>query len=119
MAASDFAAELRELGYEVTEIAPDRVQFPFTIDVGPRQGELVSLGFVVPGDYRLTPPSGPHVSPRLFPLQSGGVHPTGGIHNSDFGLDFQYWSRPFPNWPASGRTTRVYMAFIRGLFASL
>jgi hypothetical protein len=119
MASVDFLAELRTLGFVLTEVDADKVTFPYEVPVGPRAGETIVLGFVVPGDYRASPPSGPHVSPPLYPLQSGGNHPTGGIHASPLGDAFQYWSRPFPGWAASGRTARDYMAFINGLFATL
>ena len=88
MGLDDFSDQLRGLGFEVERIGPDRVVFPYLIEVGPRVDDLIRLGFVVPGDYNLSCPSGPHVSPRLFPNQSGGLHPTGGIHDSDFGPDW-------------------------------
>lgn len=119
MAAADFIAELQALGYSIEELAPDRIVFPFEIPVGSRTGNLVRLGFIVPGDYRATPPSGPHVSPRLFPNRSGGDHPTGGIHDSDFGPDFHYWSRPFNEWAKTTRNASAYMRFIRRLFDTL
>lgn len=120
MGTADFLAQLRGLGLEVTEVASDKVTFPYEVPVGPRTGEALVLGFVLPGDFPLTCPSGPHVSPALFPIKSGGEHPTGGVHVSEaFGDGFQYWSRPFAGWAKSGRTAGAYMGFIRGLFATL
>lgn len=119
MALSEFLDQLRVLGLDIAPTAPDRVAFPYVIDVGPRAGELIHLGFIVPGDYNLACPSGPHVSPRLYPNQSGGTHPTGGVHDSPFGPDWQYWSRPFKEWAQSTRDARAYMAHIRHVFATL
>lgn len=122
MAATDFVNQLRELGYEVAELPPSLVHFPYTIPVGSRAGEVVDLAFSVPGDFPLQPPSGPCVSPQLLPLhpdQSIG-HPVGGVHSAPhLGAGWQYWSRPFPAWPQTDRTVRAYMAHIRHLFATL
>lgn len=119
MALGDFIDQLRALGFEVESVGPDQVVFPYLIDVGPRAGEPIRLGFVVPGDYNLSCPSDPHVSPRLFPNQSGGLHPTGGIHDSPLGPDWQYWSRPLKEWAQTTRNARAYMAHIRHLLATL
>lgn len=119
MAAGVFLDQLLALGFAVEPVAPDRVAFPYLIDVGPRVGELIRLGFIVPGDYNLSCPSGPHVSPRLYPNQGGGLHPSGGIHDSPFGSDWQYWSRPLKEWAHTTRNARAYMAHIRHLFATL
>ncbi len=119
MAAADFTEELRALGHDVIPVGDDKVQIPYEIPVGPRLGERIVLGFVAPPDYPASPPSGPHVSPPMFAIASGGSHPAGGIHSSPFGDGFQYWSRPFKDWPRTTRTARDYMAFIRQLFATL
>ncbi len=107
------------MGHDAVPVDGDKVRMPYEVPVGPRLGELITLGFVLPPDYPASPPSGPHVSPPMFALASGGSHPTGGIHASPFGGEFQYWSRPFPNWARTTRTARDYMAFIRQLFATL
>lgn len=66
----------------------------------PLRWKTFRLGFVVGNDFPLTPPSGPHVRARMHPIhpQSDLGHPRGGIHQSEFGSDWQYWSRPFPIW---------------------
>ena len=119
MAHSEFIDQLQSLGLDVEPIDPDRVAFPYVIEVGPRSGELIQLGFVIPADYNLSCPSGPHMSPRFYPNQSGGTHPTGGVADSPFGPDWHYWSRPFKEWAQSTRDARAYMAHIRHLFATL
>jgi len=116
MAQADFLAGLQALGYGATEVAPGRVALPYTIESGKFAGRRIQVGFDVPGDFNLTPPSGPHVSPRLLPHQSGGTHPNGGVHDSRFGSDWQYWSRPLSHWGQTAKTVKDVMAHIRHLF---
>lgn len=117
MAQADFLNELKALGYDAREIAPGRVVFAYAVESGRFAGRQIQLGFDVPGDWNLNPPSGPHVSPRLLPHQSGGTHPSGGIHESQhFGADWQYWSRPLSHWQQSTKDVRAVMAHVRHLF---
>lgn len=116
MAQADFLKQLKDLGYCATELASGRIVFPYTIASGKFAGQKVRLGFDVPGDFNLTPPSGPHISPRFHPNKSGGVHPDGGIQDSPFGPEWHYWSRPISHWNQSERDVRVVMAHIRHLF---
>jgi hypothetical protein len=125
MSAKDFFSELRALGYSVDEYPGDRAVVTFEVPVGRFAGRVIRLGFEVPGDYPMTPPSGPHISPPLLPLhpQNDIPHPLGGVHERPefakiVGGEWQYWSRPFPEWGSSEKTARVYMAFIRHLFAT-
>lgn len=116
MAQADFAAQLRELGYEVQEQVDGRSSFPYIVQSGRLVGQQIKLGFAVPPDFPLSPPSGPHVSPRLLPNQSSGAHPSGGIHDSPFGPEWQYWSRPLSHWNQTQRTVKDVMAHVRHLF---
>lgn len=119
-----FAAQLRGVGYEVTELPDGHVKFPYTVDVGRHASLTLEMGFVVPKDFPMTPPHGPHINKLLYPSKSGGTHPDGGIHPSTpnhskhFGPDWQHWSRPHPTWTEGPRTAVRYMAFIRGLWAT-
>ncbi len=116
---STFAEQLKGLGYDVKENG-DKVSFPFKIQTGKRTGEEITLGFVVPPDFLLNPPSGPHVCPRLLPINPAKApHPVGGVHESDFGKDWQYWSRPIEHWPQTRRNAADYMAHIHRLFETL
>jgi hypothetical protein len=116
---SSFGEQLKALGYEVTEQG-DRVSFPFKIETGKRAGEEVTLGFVVGGDFVLNPPSGPHVRPRLLPIHpEQAPHPVGGVHESPFGPEWQYWSRPVHHWQETRRNAVDYMAHIHRLFGTL
>lgn len=111
-AADDFAAQLRDLGFDVT-VTGLFVTFPFEIQSGGRSGLSVTLGIEVPSDFPATPPSGPHVRPKLG-------HPHGRVHPSPgFGTDGEYWSRPFELWPATNRSASDYMSHVRLLFSQL
>jgi hypothetical protein len=104
MAREDFIKQLKDIGYDVQQFPDGRVAFPYEIPCGRRAGEKITLGFIVPEDFHLTPPSGPHMSPCLLPLKSGGEHPSGGIHESpQFGASWQYWSRPLNHWNKTKR----------------
>lgn len=114
---SKMSEELKLLGYTVTEQA-DRVTFPFAVQTGKFAGQTISLGLIVPPDFPLTPPSGPHLSPRLLPINpQAGQHPLCGVQESPtFGGDWEYWSRPVPHWPQTERNAKAYMAHIHRLF---
>jgi hypothetical protein len=118
-----FAAGLRVLGYEPTllEQALDHVVFDYPVEIGRFKGQTVRLGFIVPQDFPNTPPSGPHVSPQILPIHpSNNVpHPAGGVHqgmSQNFtqhgGGQWEYWSRPCPNWVQSKKNVTTYMGHI-------
>jgi hypothetical protein len=109
-----FTKGLHELGYSpvALEGRPDHIVIDYVILTGRFADQKVQIGFVVPGDFPMTPPSGPHVSPQIHPMVSGGTHPTGGIHASPFGGGWQYWSRPFQNWAQSKKTVAAYMSHV-------
>jgi hypothetical protein len=120
MPKDEFIQQLRQMGYAVADLGGGRVAFPYEIPCGKFAGRKIKLGFTVPPDFPLTPPSGPHISPRLMPNQSGGAHPTGGIHDSpSFGTDWHYWSRPISHWNDTTRTVKDVMAHVRHLFDTL
>jgi hypothetical protein len=117
MAVQDFIDGLRNLGFEVRDLGSNRVAFPYIVPCGRFGDHAIELGFVVPSDFPLNPPGGPHVSPQLLPISGGGgAHPTGGVHASDFGPTWEYWSRPLSHWPSTARSVRDVMAHVRHLF---
>lgn len=117
MARQDFIDQLKALGFAPEELGSNRVCFYYTIPVGKFIGQQVKLGFVVGEDFPANPPGGLHVCPHLLPINGGGPHTSGGVHdNREFGIGWQYWSRPFPKWGNTDRTVRTYMAHIRHLF---
>jgi hypothetical protein len=117
---SAFMEGLRKLGLNPTQVPgqPEQVIIDYVVPAGSKAGREVKHGFVVPPDFPATPPSGPHVSPAIHPVQAGGSHPTGGVHASPFGAAWQYWSRPFPLWPQSARTAAAYMGHVYTLWAT-
>ena len=122
--AEKFAAGLRALGYNPTALPgkPDHLVFDYVVEDGKCAGMKVRHGIVVPADFDLTPPSGPHVSPSIHPIGGpSGQHPDGNIGESDFqdaGGQWQYWSRPFNDWAESKRDVAAYMRHVWRLWAT-
>lgn len=122
-----FVQGLIGLGYAPMSLPgkPDHVVIDYEVGSGRFSGTKVKLGFIVPGDFPLTAPSGPHVSPHIHPIRSDGQHPTGAVHKDHaapfqqaLGHEWQYWSRPFPDWAASKKTVAAYMSHIWRLWDS-
>lgn len=119
-----FAHGLREMGYDpqVVPGQPNHLYFDYEVPVGKFAGTLVKLGLVIPDPFPVSgTPSGPHVSPRLIPINPhAGPHPTHGVHESPFttllGGEWQYWSRPFPDWNSRKKTVAAYMSHIYRLW---
>jgi len=116
-----FIHGLTELEYSPMTLPgkPDHVVIDYVVPCGKFVNKKVRLGFIVPVDFPVTTPSGPHVSPYIHPIMSGGQHPTGGIHvthSKEFqestGEDWQYWSRPVPDWASRQKTVISYMSHI-------
>ncbi len=119
MGRPDFIAEFGALGFTVSELKDNIVVFQYEVPVGKFAGKKIQLGLQINGDAPLNPPPGPHVSPPLLPLRpTAEPHPLGGVHKSVLGDEWQYWSRPFPDWKEGERTARRYMAHIVNLFAT-
>jgi len=110
-----FQAGLRAVGYEPRQVVTAQNEeftvFDYEIEVGSRVGQTVQVGLQVPPDFSVTPPPGPHVSPRLN-------HPGGNVHPSSLGHEWEYWSRPAPNW-AADRSVGGYLRHVRTLFSQL
>lgn len=118
MAAKEFIDGLRALRYDVTERDANRVTFLYPVEVGKFAGQIVTIGYDVPGDFPLNAPGGPHVSPKLLPVTGGGgSHPSGAVHESPgFGPDFEYWSRPMHHWANTKRRVTDVLAYLHRLF---
>lgn len=117
-AREDFEDQLKALGFQPLARQDGRVSFPYSIPVGRFAGTDVTLGVEVPVDFPRTPPSGPHFTPRLQPINPGAAAHPDRAHESPFGPEWQYWSRPYPGWGRDGRSVASYMAFVRHLFAT-
>jgi hypothetical protein len=109
--AATLVAALTTSGYEVTVAQDQFAVFTYHIEVGSCAGQTVQIGLQIPGDWPLSPPPGPHVSPRLG-------HPQGAVHPSPLGPEWEYWSRPAQNWPVE-RTARAYLRHLRTLFSQI
>ncbi|MFG1926854.1 hypothetical protein [Cryptosporangium sp. NPDC048952] len=108
--AAALVAALTASGYEVLQQG-EFVTFAYRIEVGTRAGEEIRIGLQIPGDWPMSPPPGPHISPPFG-------HPGGAVHPSPLGTDWEYWSRPAQNWPAD-RTVRSYLRHLRTLFSQI
>lgn len=118
MPVLDFINQLKALGYEVTDHGDDKVSVPYVIPVGKFADRTIRLGFKVPPDFNLTPPTGPHITPKLLRANpASGTHPSHGVQDSSpFGPEWQYWSRPLHHWPQTQRTVKDVLAHVRHLF---
>jgi hypothetical protein len=121
MGKQDFINQLQAIGHNVEDLGGNRLAFTYVIPVGNKVNEEIKLGFEVADDFPINPPSGPHVYPRILPINTvGEPHPKGGVHESpNFGSDWEYWSRPFPNWSSTDRSVKTYMSFVRYLLETL
>lgn len=122
-----FVEGLRECGYSPETVPGDArlVTFGYKVPSGKFAGTQVKLGFIVPDDFPMTEPTGPHVSPRILPINAqSGPHPLCGIHETHSqpfavtGEEWEYWSRPFPNWKDSKKTVATYLSHIWNLWDS-
>lgn len=116
MAQEDFIRDLTAMGFVVERFPDGRIAFPYEVQCGLRSGLQTTMGFQVPPDWPLSPPSGPHFATQIHAIHAGGEHPTGGIHQSPFGGGWQYWSRPYKNWAPTSKPVRQYLAHINLLF---
>lgn len=121
-----FIEGLKAHGYSPVGLPgkPDHIVIDYEVPTGRFAGQKVRHGFIVPVDFPMTPPSGPHVSPHIHPIhpQQDIGHPLGGVHDSPFaegsGGQWQYWSRPFSNWAQSKQTVSDYMSHVWRLWDS-
>lgn len=113
----DFVNQLRTIGYDVKELGDNKVSFQYNIPVGKFKGTNVELGFVIPPDFPNVPPGGPHIKPRILPInEKATTHPEKVLASGPFGNEWEYWSRPFQGWAETNHTVKTYMAHIVNLF---
>ena len=124
-----FLEGLRSLGYKPFTLPdnPNHVVIDYTVESGKFAGTKLRLGFVVPADFPMTTPTGPHISPRIHPTHPANDlgHPLGGVHDSQSAIfikgaggEWQYWSRPPAGWAASKKTVAAYMSHVWRLWDS-
>jgi hypothetical protein len=118
-----FMAGLQELGYTVEDRGETRLAFKYTIGDGRFKGTEISIGLEVPQDFNVTCPTGPHLSPRLIPLNGNGAGNDRAVESPNFGADWQYLSRPFGDqqsgWGRTNRTVKGYLRHIKRIVESL
>jgi hypothetical protein len=115
MAASDFIKQVKDLGFEPQEFQTNMVFFMFIVEGGKNHNKKILLGFEGIHDFPLNCPHGPHIKP----IDEGWIHPTQGLHNSNFGSGWIHWSRPFNEWNMTTKTVKEYLAHIKNLFLIL
>jgi len=123
MGKDDFVSGLKGMGSEARDLGENRVAIEnYVIKSGRFNGRIVTVGIEIPPDFPVTPPTGPHITPCLLPINpNGATHTDRTAPSPSFGAEWQYLSRPFPNgsWPKTKRTVPVYMSFIRQLLETL
>jgi hypothetical protein len=122
-----FLAGLAEAGFkgETLPGKADHVVFDYVVQTGSQKGVQVKIGLVVPADFPATTPTGPHVSPRVFPIKTDGGHPHGAIHASQaqafadaLSGEWEYWSRPASDWQSRRKTVAGYLSHLWNLWDS-
>jgi len=117
-----FIQGLRELGYDTQDSDNNRVSFSYRIEAGRFKDQTITVGIEVPLDFNVTCPSGPHVSPRLIPMNPQALD-NGRSAESGFGPDWQYLSRPFldqqEGWNRTKRDVKSYLRHVKRILESL
>ena len=117
-----FAEGLRQLGHAVEDRGGPRVSFSHTIGGGRFKDTTVTIGIEVPSDFNVTPPTGPHITPRLIPINTNALGNDRAAESS-FGPEWQYLSRPFRDgsdgWNRTKRDVKAYLRHIRNILETL
>lgn len=109
-----FSEGLKQLGYCPEDLGDSRLAFPYTIATGRFKDQAVKIGIEVPADFNVTCPTGPHLSPRLIPINPNGTGNDRAVDSPNFGSAWQYLSRPFVDQNEGwGRTTKDVKAYLR------
>lgn len=116
-----FVRSLEAMGFKprVSGEAKDHVVIDYPVMSGRHKGLVVKVGIVVPPDFPMTWPSGPHISPKIHAPMGGGQHPTGGVHDDQApafkeaeGGEWQYWSRPYNHRGGLAEPVQAYLNHI-------
>ena len=117
-----FRDGLKALGYSPSELEGARISFVYTIGAGRFAGQEIEVGLEIPPDFNVTCPSGPHIRPRLIPINSSANDNTRAA-DSPFGGDWQYLSRPFSSdggaWNRTTRDVRAYLRHVKRILETL
>lgn len=109
-----FIEGLRGLGYDSMDHGEGKVSFRYTIGAGRFKDQVITVGIAVPTDFNVTCPTGPHITPRLIPINPAGAGNDRAAESPQFGPEWEYLSRPFvDNTEGWNRTTRDVKAYLR------
>lgn len=118
-----FSEGLKQLGYDSEDRGDSRLAFKYTIAAGRFKNREISVGIEVPSDFNVTCPSGPHISPRLVPINPGGAGNDRSAESPSFGSEWQYLSRPFvegqTGWNRTTRDVKAYLRHIKRILETL
>jgi hypothetical protein len=118
-----FIAGLKELGYQVEDCGENRIGFKYIIGAGRFKDQVITVGIDVPPDFNVTCPTGPHISPRLIPINAGGTGNDRAVDSPKFGPEWQYLSRPFVDektgWNRTRRDVKAYLRHIKRILETL
>jgi hypothetical protein len=118
-----FTEGLKELGYIPEDLGANRVGFKYKIGAGRFKDSEVMIGIEVPPDFSITCPTGPHIKPRLIPINTNGAA-NDRAAESPFGADWEYLSRPFADpqqagWGRTKRTVKSYLWHVKRVLETL
>lgn len=118
-----FKDGLKQLGYRPEDKGDTLVAFDHTISDGRFAGTIVTVGIEVPLDFPVNCPTGPHITPRLIPIDTGALDNKRAAESTQFGEKWQYLSRPFraqmEGWNRTKRDVKSYLWHIKEILNTL
>ena len=115
----EFERQLKEMGIEPYLAQGDnRVVFDYVVPAGRFSGKEIKIGLVVPPDFNRTPPGGPHICPKLLPMNPNAQDHPSKTADSEFGADWQYLSRPYRGRWKGREGVAEYLTHIDHLFTT-
>ena len=118
-----FSAGLKELGYEAEDCGGNRIAFKYVIGAGRFKDQTIRVGLEVPEDFNVTCPTGPHISPRLIPINPSASGNDRAADSPNFGPEWQYLSRPFgeqqQGWGRTNRSVKAYLHHVKRILHTL
>jgi hypothetical protein len=118
-----FTEGLQQLGHVVEDRGANRLAFKYQIRAGRFKDREITVGVEVPPDFNVTCPTGPHLSPRLIPINPNGTGNDRAMESPNFGTDWEYLSRPFVDqqqgWNRTKRDVKSYVRHIKRIVETL
>jgi len=118
-----FTEGLQQLGYVVEDRGDNRLAFKYQIAAGRFKDTEIVVGVEVPTDFDVTCPTGPHISPRLIPINPNGTGNDRAVESPNFGPEWEYLSRPFGDrqegWSRTKRDVKSYLRHIKRIVETL